>query len=173
MKWWSCGIQQVIRSLLSAQEIDCECVEFWRLNCSFKPWKTSLYVRHVAFAYIQLLFDAFQLSVSSTASQWIWYYSSSFQIIFTFERHSEWSKYCNRRKILLRFLWVSILYHILKSVLEKMPVCLSLCTWPNVEPKPIDRSLSNSIAGYLTYISILFLIFPLTLKLIVVHIRKK
>ena len=55
-----------------------------------------------------------------------------------------------------------------------MSVRLSVCLSLNVEPKPIDRSHSKPIYGVLSQISrAMFLIFPLPLKLMVVHIRKK
>ena len=62
-----------------------------------------------------------------------------------------------------------------------MSVCVCVCVCQclfvrpslNVEPKPIDRSRSNSISRVLLHISgAVFLVFPLTLKLRVVHIKK-
>ena len=53
-------------------------------------------------------------------------------------------------------------------------VCMPVCPSLNVEPKPIDRSRSNSIYKVLLKISrVFFLAFPLPLKLRVVHIRTK
>ena len=53
-------------------------------------------------------------------------------------------------------------------------VCVCVCPSPNVEPKPIDRSRSNSIYRVLMYISrAVFLVFPLPLKLRAVHIIKE
>ena len=84
------------------------------------------------------------------------------------------------------FGWFFILHHSqsLKMCFRKnvsVCVCVTVClpVWPspNVEPKPIDRSLSNSISRILLQITraffFFFLVFPLPLKLRVVHIRKK
>ena len=73
-------------------------------------------------------------------------------LIFTFERHQEWRKYCNRQKIRLWFLWISILYQslTLKKCFRKnvhLSVNLSLWQLPNIAPKPIDRYRWNSISG--------------------------
>ena len=57
--------------------------------------------------------------------------------------------------------------------------CACVCVWPSpkVEPKPIDRSRSYSISRVPLQISCKYLepfvlLFPLTLKLRVVHIRR-
>ena len=66
------------------------------------------------------------------------------------------------------FLMIFILHHShsLKMCFRKMSVCVSVWTSPIVEPKPIDRSRSNSIYRVLMRISrAVFLIFPLPLKL--------
>ena len=68
--------------------------------------------------------------------------------------------------------------HILKKCFRKnvclcVCVCVCVCPSPNVEPKPIDRSHSKSISSVFSQISEAdFLVFPLPLKLRVVHIRK-
>ena len=92
-------------------------------------------------------------------------------------------KYCNRKKTWLRFfyefrLYISQIFQ--KSVLEEsLCVCLSvwLSVWlsPNVEPKLIDRSRSKwmYLVSSRIYLEPFCLVFPLPLKLRVVHIRKK
>ena len=64
--------------------------------------------------------------------------------------------------------------HSKKSHSEKrVCVCLLVCPSLNVEPKPIDRSHSNSISGVLLKISpVGVFVFDLPLKLRVVHIKK-
>ena len=65
----------------------------------------------------------------------------------------------NSTSIFLKWFLILNHSHSLKCVLEKMCVCvcvsLSLSLWPSpiVEPKPIDRSRSNSIYRVLMYIS--------------------
>ena len=72
----------------------------------------------------------------------------------------------------------SIYPNILKKCFRKeylcVSVCRSVCPSPNLEPKPFDRFCSKSISGVFSQISrAVFLVFPLPLKLRVVHIRKK
>ena len=90
-------------------------------------------------------------------------------------------------KLDFHFVWFSILYHShnLKTCFKKCPcvcfglcVCVCLSVWPssNVEAKPIDRSRSKSISRVLSQISwaafFFLLVFPVPLKLSIVHIRK-
>ena len=75
------------------------------------------------------------------------------------------------------FLWLFILHHShLKMCFRKkmcVCVCLSVCPSPNIEPKPTHQSRWKSISRVLSQISRTFvLVFPLPLRLRVVHIKK-